>query len=275
MFQYLIQSFRRKKARRFFQEYPYQITRFNLKEAGAVEFANWENPLVVPKSIDDEQISFFKKFIQPGDLALDIGANIGHMSVAMAFAAGKEGQVLAFDPNPHVFRILEINAGLNPDHTNIRPLNFAITDEEAEFFYHSSEASFNNGGISRQDSGRHGRFALPTKVKGIVLEQFLTEHYPALMPKLALIKIDTEGYDKEIIRSIHNLLDKNKPVVISECFSKTTPDERTDHFQLLAEIGYTLYHIDGFFAGTPVTKIEKPEDMNRWKHFDFYAVCEK
>ncbi len=272
MFQYLIQSFRRKKARRYFQEYPYEITRFNLEETGPVEFANWQNPLVAPKSITQESVNFFKKFIKSGDLVLDIGANIGQMSVAMALAAGKEGQTLAFDPNPHVFKILEINAGLNAALTNIKPLNFAITDEEADFFYHSSEASFNNGGISRQDTDRHGRFALPTKVKGIVLERLLLEQYPARMPKLALIKIDTEGYDKEIIRSIRGLLEKSKPVVISECFSKTTPEERSEHFHLLADIGYNLYHIDGFFAGTSLIPIEKPEDMNRWKHFDLVAL---
>lgn len=274
MFQYLIQSFRRKKARRYFQEYPYEISRFELTETGPVEFANWQNPLVAPKSISQENVNFFQKFIKKGDLALDIGANIGHMSVAMALAAGKEGQTLAFDPNPHVFKILEINARLNPALTNIKPLNVAITDEEADFFYHSSEASFNNGGISRQDTDRHGRFALSTKVKGIVLERFLLENYPGSMPKLALIKIDTEGYDKEIIKSIRGLLEKNKPVVISECFSKTTPEERAEHFNLLAGIGYTLYHIEGFRADTPVVKIEKPEDMNRWKHFDFYAIKE-
>lgn len=272
MFQYLIQSFRRKKARRFFQEYPYQIDRFQLEETGAVDFANWQNPLTTPKTIGQENVGFFKKFIQKGDLTIDIGANIGQMTVAMALAAGKEGQTLAFDPNPHVFKILEVNAGLNPALTNIRALNFAITDEEAEFFYHSSEASFNNGGISKQDTARHGRFALPTKVRGIVLERLLEEQYPDRLPKLALIKIDTEGYDKEIIRSIRGLLRRFKPVVITECFSKTTPEERAEQFGLLADLGYKLYHIDGFFAETPLIPIEKAAAMNKWKHFDIVAI---
>lgn len=274
MFNYLVRSFERKKARRFFQEYPYEISRFPLETAGEIEFANWQNPLVVPKTIRQADVDFFKKFVKKGDLTLDIGANIGHMSVAMALAAGKEGLTLAFDPNPHVFRILEINAGLNADRTNIQPLNFAITDEAAEFFYYSSEASFNNGGISREKSAFHGRFSLPTKVKGVVLEHLLQERYPEWMDRMALVKIDTEGYDRAIIQSIRSLLERYKPVVISECFGKSTPEQRNEHFNLLAGLGYTLYHIDGFFAGTPIVRIDTPEDMGRWKHFDFYAIQE-
>lgn len=272
MLRYIIESIRRKKARRQFQEYPYKISRFDLPTTGAIEFANWENPLVAPKEIRQEEVDFFKKFVPAGSLVIDIGANIGHLSVAAALANGKTGLNLAFDPNPHVFRILEVNARLNADKTNIQPHNFAITDREEAFFYRSSEASFNNGGISQDDSAFHGKFVLPTKVRGVVLEQLLREKYPEWMDKLALIKIDTEGYDREIIKSIRGLLARYKPVVISECFGKSTPEQRHEHFDLLADQGYTLHHIEGFRADTPVVRIESAADMNRWKHFDFFAV---
>ena len=272
MLRYIIESLRRKKARRQFQEYPHQITRFDLPTEGVIEFANWLNPLVAPKEIHQEEVDFFKKFIPAGSLVIDIGANIGHLSVAAAVANGKAGLNLAFDPNPIVFRILQVNAGLNADKTNIHPHNVAITDQEEEFFYRSSEASFNNGGITKDNSDFHGRFVLPTKVRGIVLEKFLEEKYPAWMDKMALIKIDTEGYDREIIKSIRNLLTRYQPTVISECFGKSTPEQRREHFEVLADLGYTLYHIDGFRADTPLTRIDTPADMNRWKHFDFFAV---
>ncbi|MCC6460972.1 MAG: FkbM family methyltransferase [Saprospiraceae bacterium] len=272
MFKYIIESFRRKRARRQFQEYPHEVGQFKLQEEGTISFANWKNPLVAPKTIRQTDVNFFKKFVKKGDLVVDIGANIGHFSLAVALANGKEGLTLSFDPNPHVFRILEVNARLNPDKTNIHPLNVAITDQAEEFFYRSSEASFNNGGISKEESDFHGRFQLPTKIKGVVLEQLLREQYPDWMSKLALVKIDTEGYDREVIKSIRGLLATYQPIVISECFGKSTPEQRQEHFQLLAELGYSLFHIDGFFADTPVTRIETAADMNKWKHFDFYAV---
>lgn len=275
MFKYIIESFRRKKARRHFQEYPYEIGQFPLAEEGTVAFANWQNPLVTPKVLRQEEVGFFKKFVKKGDLVVDIGANIGHLSVAVALANGKEGLTLSFDPNPHVFKILEINARLNPDKTNIHPLNFAVTDKADAFYYRSSEASFNNGGISKDESDFHGRYVLPTKIQGVVLEQLLRDNYPEWLPKLSLVKIDTEGYDREVIKSIRSLLERYQPVVISECFGKTTPEQRREHFNLLADLGYRLYHIEGFSADTPVVPIKTPEDMNKWKHFDFYATPAK
>lgn len=85
----------------------------------------------------------------------------------MALAAGKEGIKLGFDPNPYVFKILEINAGLNKDRQNIVPLRYAIAQDEEEFYYISSEASFGNGGISKTREGEHGSFVYPEKIRGV------------------------------------------------------------------------------------------------------------
>ena len=272
MFRYLINSFRRKLARRYFREYPTKIYVFDIPGIGDIRFANWENPLVAPKAITGKEVNFFKTFIRPGDFVIDIGANIGHRTVAMALASGPQGLTLAFDPNPHVFKILQQNAGLNPGLTNIHPLPFAITDSDGAFFYNSSEASFNNGGISREKTNRHGKFSLEQQVQGINLEKHLAQHYADRQSGIKLIKIDTEGYDKEIIKSIYSLIETHKPIIISECFSKTTPEERYEHFELLAAKGYSLFYFEDFVEGAPVVPIRQKEDMLNWKHFDFYAM---
>src|SRR5207249_11402124 len=110
MFKYLRDSFTRKKARRITAKYPARTDVYNLENEGRIEFANWENPLTKSFIITEPMINFFKKFIRQGDMAIDIGANIGDTTVPMAIAAGKEGLTLAFDPNPYVFEILKINS---------------------------------------------------------------------------------------------------------------------------------------------------------------------
>ena len=272
MFQFLAASFRRKWARRNFQQYSHEIKSCELPRIGSVQFANWLNPLVVPRIDLREEVAFFEKLLPKGSMFIDIGANVGHVSLAAALVTGKTGLTLSFDPNPHVYRILQINAGLNKDLTNIHPLNYAIATDNADFFYRSSEASFANGGISQKDLGVHGKYALPEKVRGIVLSQFLSDRYPEWLPKLALIKIDTEGYDRDVIRSIRDVLKKQPTLVISECFCTSNEEQRAEHFQLLADLDYTLYHFEGFCADVVLDRIAKPSDMNRWKHFDFLAV---
>lgn len=274
MLNYLKNSIKRKVARRVTREYPVKIDAFSLKDYGVVKFANWENPLVEKKEIKDENIDFFRRFVKKGDFVIDIGSNIGQMTLFISLICGKEGLALAFDPNPFVFKVLKQNVELNLSLTNILAYNYAITDVEDEFYYSSSDASFNNGGISKIQN-KHGKFSLNTKIKGINLELFLKSKFAEKLQNLRLIKIDTEGYDKEIIKSISNLLIEYKPVVISECFGKSTQNERFEHFDLLKSKGYSLYYVQDFVTGTQIIPITKKEDMLNWKHFDFYAMIEK
>ena len=274
MIRYFIDSLKRKIARRITKKYPTRIDSYNIDGYGVVQFVNWENPLVEPKEISLNHIHFFKKFINEGDLVIDIGAYIGHMTTEMSLAAGKKGITLAFDPNPFVFEILIENSKLNRDLTNIHAFNYAISEQEEEFYYNSSEASFNNGGISKEKNSRHGKFALQTKIKGVRLEEFLLKSYSDSISGLRLIKIDTEGYDREIIKSISGLLNKYKPVVITECFGKSTTIERYEHFDLLKSKGYSLYYISDFDVNAKIIPIVKKEDMLLWKHFDLYAIVE-
>ncbi|MDX1954137.1 MAG: FkbM family methyltransferase [Chitinophagaceae bacterium] len=272
MLNYLINSIRRKIARRVKREYPVSIKSLSTPEYGDIQYTIWHNPLVNPTELELSHCWFFKKFLSPGDMAIDIGANVGHMSICMGVVTGKEGLVLSFDPNPVVFKILTKNAELNKELTHIEPHNFAITDKEEEFYYSSSEASFSNGGISKEKNSRHGKYTLDTKIKGVKLEDFLQEKYASKLNRLKLVKIDTEGYDKEIIKSIRGLLEKYKPAVITECFSKNKAEARYEQFNLLRDLGYSLYYFSSFTIDAEIIPIQTQEDMMNWKHFDIYAV---
>lgn len=274
MFSYFVNSFKRKIARRITKEYPTTIDFFDTKAYGKIKFANWDNPLVEKKILEEASMEFFKKFMKEGDLVIDIGANIGHTAVLMSLACGKAGLVLAFDPNPFVFKVLEENAKLNSQLSNIQPFNFAITDFDDEFYYTSSEASFNNGGISKEKGGKHGKYSLDKKIRGINLEAFLKKNFAEKLSKWSFIKIDTEGYDKEIIKSIKNLLVEFNPVVVSECFFKSSQSDRFEHFDVLHSIGYSLYYFNDYDDISEIIPILKKEDMLKWKHFNLYAVKE-
>ena len=273
MINYFKLWFARRKARRYFNEYPIEINSFDLPIEGKVEFAIWKNPLLRPMEIHQENVSFYKKFIQKGSLVIDIGANIGDTTVPMAIAAGKEGLTLAFDPNPHVFKVLEKNSCLNKDKTNIVPLPFAITESDEYFYYTSSEASFSNGGISRELSDYHGSFTLKEKVKGINLENYLRTNYTEWLPKLSFIKVDAEGYDKIILKTISNLIEEYKPAIVAECFMKLSNKEKIELYEIIENKGYDLYYFYDFYTRAEVIKLDKKEDMIKRKDtFNFYAI---
>jgi len=264
IFSYLKQSFARKKARRVFQQYDIRVDKFSLPNGEEIAFANWLNPLVKPKEITRHEMDFFRQYIPEGSLAIDIGANIGDLTVSMAVAAGPEGLVLALDPNPHVFRVLEANAALNRGKANIVPLQFAATEEETQFYFASSDASMGNGGlITDLNDNRHGKYKLKDPIRGVNLGKCLQEHYMNWLPKLSLIKVDVEGLDYYVLRSLEPLLEKYRPVIITEVFHDISVQMREDTFKLLKKYAYTLRDLGDFHTHAPLSyrPVNTLEDM--------------
>lgn len=276
MINYLKESFRRKKARRITKEYSSFVNTFNLKREGFIEFANWDNPLVRPIEITQSEIDFFRKFINQGDLVIDIGANIGDTTVPMGIAAGKEGVTLGFDPNPYVFKILEKNASLNKNKSNIIPIPYAISTTENEFYFISSEASFANGGISLTKESIHGKFIYPHKIKGVNLSDFLEKNYGDQLNNLSFIKVDAEGYDKEILNSIGDLIAKYKPIIVAESFGKSSNEAKKELFQVISKHSYDIFYFESFNVDTRIKAIKTADEMPSWKStINIYALPNK
>ena len=258
------------RSKRSLHEYGWAIKQFNVPPFGVIEYAQWLHPFDKEKHVTKEMLDFYKQFISEGDLVIDIGAHTGDTTVPMSVCAGKQGIVLALEPNKYVYKILEQNSKLNRDKANIVPLNFAATDADGHFSFNYSDASFCNGGFfDAIENQKHGhKYTL--EVEGKNLENFLHANYESVLPKLRLIKVDAEGYDKEILKSILSLLKTYKPVVLSECNKYLTESERFELFHVLHDIGYKLAMTENFETIKTVP-IQKQEDMLLWKHFDFVA----
>ena len=271
MIKYFKASFQRKIARRKFRTYEPTILNYNFPGVGSFQYARWNNPLSSGNQIKEDKLNYYRNFIKEGDLVVDIGANIGDTTVPMALMAGKKGLVLGFECNPVIFEIVKVNERLNPDKTNIRALPHAISKDESEFYYHSSEASLSNGGISKVAKSLHGKFGLQQKIKSVNLEKYLNDHYPDSLDKLTFIKTDTEGHDLIILKSIRNLLEKTRPVVDAECFKRATKDERKELYEMFTEMDYNIYHVDTFVETGKLVPLEL-DDFYSMTHFDFLAI---
>lgn len=271
MFGFIKKSREKRRLKTTFQEFGFEIMEFHLPEFGQVQFARWQNPFESEKIISQSQVNFYKKFLKSGDFIIDIGAHVGDTTLPMALAVGKEGTALAFDPNPYVFKILKENSGLNKNFTNIIPLNFAITASEGYFFFNSSEATFNNGGISENQKNHNGKYGLPKKVKGIQLQNYLEASFSEILPRLSLIKVDAEGYDIEILRSISSLITKYRPHLIFECFKQLNKQQRENLYHEIADKNYDLYYVEGFDENSKM-RLLKAENMMDRKHFDVLAM---
>ncbi|NOS55695.1 MAG: FkbM family methyltransferase, partial [Cyclobacteriaceae bacterium] len=144
------------------------------------------------------------------------------------------------------YKVLEANAKLNKEKTNIIPLNFAATAEDGEFTFGSGDPSYGNGGIVGFTHNEKRNVRYTFQVTGKNLEKFILTNYSEFLPRLTFIKIDTEGYDKEIIKTMPAIINKYRPYLVAECFGPALKKEKLELFDLLVEMKYRLYKIDDF-----------------------------
>jgi len=264
---------RRHRDRRTFREYGHEVKRFGLEHDGAVDYAQWQHPFEKPKTITQGDIDGWRRFLGDGDLAIDVGAHTGDTKVPMALACGPAGLVVAVEPNPYVFRVLEANAALNAGRCHILPLNVAATEEDGEFEFHYWDASFGNGGyLSRLHNQRHGH-RFPLRVTGRNLERELRARVASRLDRVALIKTDAEGYDAAVLRSMRGLIDRARPVLVCEVHRKLDHGERVELYTEVARSDYRLYRYTAG-AAMPRERIAR-DDMIRWPHFDIVALPEE
>jgi FkbM family methyltransferase len=188
----------------------------------------------------------------------------------MALAAGPAGCVLALEPNPYVFRVLQKNAELNKGKATIIPLMFAATPEPGDFFFEYSDAGFCNGGLHAGISKwRHGH-GFRLKVRGENLQSYIDAHFPGLAPRIRFLKVDAEGYDYQVLASLTDLISRQKPFIRAEVFKLLDRSQRERLYDLLVGLGYDLFQVesDVRYAGK---KLDRQSLMNQ-RHYDVFCI---
>lgn len=250
------------------REYSTEVSEIALAQ-GTIQFARWLHPGERQKTVTQDSIGALHGFLQQGDVAIDIGAHTGDSTLPMALAVGPAGTVFALEPNPYVFKVLEINAGLNPLATHIVPLMFAAMPEDGEFEFEYSDEGYCNGGFHQASAWKHGHFS-KLRVQGRNLINYLRETAPEAIAKVRFVKIDTEGFDRQVARTLVDLLKTARPFLKTEIYKHMPASERAGYFDDLRELGYRLFKCEETeYRGEA---LRSASDLSKWRHFDVFAV---
>ncbi len=264
----LSRLFRRRKKLPF-AEWGWEVRNFQLPADGRIQYAQWLHPAETVKEMTQAEVDGLRQWIQPGDFAIDVGAHTGDTTVPIAIAAGRAGCVLALEPNRYVYAVLDKNASLNRERTNIQPRCYAATDQDGQFEFLYGDASFCNGG-ARIGGWSPFRRKYPLAVEGRNLLRVLREEFADRLPRLSYVKVDAEGHDRSILASILPVLREWQPVVRTEVFRKLHAADRHALYDLLAEAGYELFRYLG--GASPQGPAIARGEMTAHKHFDVVAV---
>ena len=144
--------------------------------------------------------------LRPGDTFLDIGANIGMMTLHAAKLVGSEGKIIAFEPQPSCVRKLERQLELNNIH-HVTVHNIGLADQAAEMVM-----SVPRGGSIMAHIGATVVFS----DEQIKIPVRRGDDLVAAVSGRLVIKIDVEGYEVQALRGLGKTIALNRPAIISE-----------------------------------------------------------
>lgn len=220
--------------------YPFKLD--DISQTFKFRWINWLVPKSPPKPDVDKEATFYSKFLTSGDWTIDIGAHLGDSTVGPALACGREGGVLAFEPNPTTFHILSLQAALNREVTNILAIPFAAGDRDAYLTFEYGDHWCSNGGHHDVSKWVHGG-AYSVFVYQVDVLKYLETNYSALLDKVRFIKVDAEAMDWIILENLRPLIELARPCLKLEIGE--TEEGQTRGLRFLDSLGYDGYELDG------------------------------
>lgn len=190
---------------------------------------------------EPELRSFLLSFLQPGYVAIDIGANVGWHTLLVAMKVGGKGQVLAFEPNPSVRHVLVRHIGLNRL-SQVCVLPYALTDEDGtvKFVGPRADDPGSGDGFIVRNPGNGGSVI---EVKARTLDGLL----PILdLERLDFVKMDIEGFAYRALVGMRVAIGKFRPVIALEfnaAYVHRCGASREDIGKLLDDYSYQTFVI--------------------------------
>lgn len=174
-----------------------------------------ERSLYYTGSYESGTIGFIRNYLKKSDCFVDVGANIGLISLEASREVGSQGNVYSFEPHPYTAKILRFNISLN-SMENIKAIEKGVGSEKGEAKIYD-RWDINRGGASllSSNSDQEG-FDIQVVTLDEVFENI----------KVSMIKIDVEGFELEVLKGAKRILSSvNPPIIIVECVKeKEHPD---------------------------------------------------
>lgn len=165
---------------------------------------------------EPETIAWIEEFTRTGDIAYDIGANVGAVSLILAHKVGETGRVFAFEPGFASFASLCENVALNSFANRIVPIQVPLSDAGGVvcFKYRSTEAGESRHLMLKADAVKGVSAKFQQLMVATSLDAFRST---TGIPAPNIVKLDVDGAEKDIFSGArHTFADAGCHSIIAE-----------------------------------------------------------
>jgi FkbM family methyltransferase len=177
---------------------------------------------------EDEEV--IMSLLKEGDVYVDVGANIGTTTLAGALSVGASGKVIAFEAHPRTVKGLQKSIDLNPKLKERTSVRFVAIGQEVGIT-HISDLAMDDINFLTD--------------KGIEVPLSTLDVELADVKHIDLIKIDVEGYEKQVFEGAKETLKKTKQIYFESFEPNFTRFNYTldDILEQLAKANFTVYSL--------------------------------
>jgi len=209
---------------------------------------------------------WLRRRLLPGDIFVDIGANIGYFTLLASRLVGDSGKVVAVEAHPAIFSSLQRNLRKNETH-NVRAVNCAVWDCEQMITVYTNAEDLPGQTTVSVAWADHYDLQTQTQVSAAPLSAILQ---PEEIKAARVIKIDVEGAEWQVVSGMKSIMPscRDDVEIVLEVNRKAleaegkTPQGLLD---LFGEWGFHPYRMENDYLAERYLHREAPRPPERVK----------
>ena len=242
---------------------------------------DWNGQLIVPSNdlsltphlllsghIELPLTNFFRNNLKPGDIVVDIGANMGYFSILIGYLIGPKGKLIAYEANPYIHSFLMDNLSINYLHDRSSVYNLAVYSSLQTLTFYASRRFIGNSSLVKHNETYHKHYV--DDIEEIQVEAVKLDEHLSNVEYINFLKIDIEGGEYHAFLGMRELMDKKKiRTIIFELNANMLQDYFTPFIELLKDLeqreGNTFYTLSHEGTKVPVT-VEQLAQLGGYPH---------
>lgn len=166
-----------------------------------------------------EELDLMRSFLRPGHVVLDVGANVGYPTRIFARGVGPTGRVLAFEPNPLIFPILERNLRR---FAQVKTFNVGLSSAESKVPLFLAGKNFSVASLSESYPAKHLELMENASMNSVTARVVRGDDLLAAngVTKIDAVKIDVEGWELNALAGLEKTIAASPRLTI---FSELNP----------------------------------------------------